>query len=88
MKLYTEHLTVNYGKDKVKLEVHFEDGDYPGYYLRAYLKTSPDRSNFRLHKLLMVEVHTIDDLDKAVTRLQQDKQFIINILLAPYEQAR
>lgn len=86
MKLYTEYLTVNYGKDKVKLEVHFEDGGYPGYYLRAYLKTSPDRSNFYVKKLLVTEEDTIDDLNKAVKLLQEDKQFIINILLAPYGQ--
>ena len=87
MKLYTEYLTVNYGKDKVELQIHFEEGDHPGYYLRAYLRTSEERSNFRLHKLLATEAHIIDDFNKAVKLLQEDKQFIINILLAPYEQA-
>lgn len=87
MKLYTEYLTVNYGKDKVELQVDFEGGTYPGYYLRAYLKTSPERNNFFVRKLLATDYDNIDDFNKAVKLLQKDKQFIINILLAPYEQA-
>lgn len=87
MKLYTEYLAVNYGKDKVELQVDFEGGTYPGYYLRAYLKTSPERNNFYIKKLLVADDDNIDDFNKAVKLLQEDKQFIINILLAPYEQA-
>jgi len=87
MKLYTEYLTVNHGKDKVKLQIDFEDGTYAGYYLRAYLETSQERNNFFSRKILLTEQHTTDDFNKAVKLLQEDKQFIINILLAPYEQA-
>lgn len=87
MKLYTEHLTVNYSKDKVKLQIDFEEGSYSGYYLRAYLETSKERNNFFSRKILLSEQHTTDDFNKAVKLLQEDKQFIINILLAPYEQS-